>query len=485
MLVATNASRVCIEIFKMDAVLGESEHSGEAGWYPTPTGYPPKVLLKPRGTRPPEEGQGQGTALLGRRAEAALHRTNKTEAFVCNDGCVVEPYYDECQCSGCEENPFFDCNTCGGCPSTCGFWVSCPSTFACFSGASKPVYVFLDDKCDCELCEDEEWWTCFSCGDCPLDAASDAAVDCTAVPFTCDDGCEISSTMVNNYRCDCSNCEDEDYFTCESCGLGVSACPTTCGEVAADCQQVMDSFVENEERPGEPWRIPLHFYLCDVPGEQSVSSLVTQQMMLDQMDQLKRNFNGTADCPAVLMYTPDKADAFIQFTLDGSTVVESNLCKTSCSDLPEMIRNNPGLLREDGKIKVLVCVVGDTVGIATFPGEPEESRLLMIDGRTMPGGSMSPYNEGKALTHELGHYTSDSGTPSTPAAIPLSKETSLQTHHWRKRRISDLAPHGAARVDPGIPCTTSWITQTTCACAVSRLARCNACGITSATFNPI
>ena len=89
--------------------------------------------------------------------EAALHRTNKTEAFVCNDGCVVEPYYDECQCSGCEENPFFDCNTCGGCPSTCGFWVSCPSTFACFSGASKPVYVFLDDKCDCELCEDEEW----------------------------------------------------------------------------------------------------------------------------------------------------------------------------------------------------------------------------------------------------------------------------------------------------------------------------------------
>ena len=137
-----------------------------------------------------------------------------------------------------------------------------------------------------------------------------------------------------------------------------------------------------------------------------------------------------------------------------------------------------GLLREDGKIKVLVCVVGDTVGIATFPGEPEESRLLMIDGRTMPGGSMSPYNEGKALTHELD--TSDSGTPSTPAAIPLSKETSLQTHHWRKRRISDLAPHGAARVDPGIPCTTSWITQTTCACAVSRLARCNACGITSA-----
>ena len=132
--------------------------------------------------------------------EAALHRTNKTEAFVCNDGCVVEPYYDECQCSGCEENPFFDCNTCGGCPSTCGFWVSCPSTFACFSGASKPVYVFLDDKCDCELCEDEEWWTYFSCGDCPLDAASDAAVDCTAVPFTCDDGCEISSTMVNNYR---------------------------------------------------------------------------------------------------------------------------------------------------------------------------------------------------------------------------------------------------------------------------------------------
>ena len=71
-------------------------------------------------------------------------------------------------------------------------------------------------------------------------------------------------------------------------------------------------------------------------------------MMLDQMDQLKRNFNGTADCPAVLMYTPDKADAFIQFTLDGSTVVESNLCKTSCSDLPEMIRNNPGMAVENG-----------------------------------------------------------------------------------------------------------------------------------------
>lgn len=44
--------------------------------------------------------------------------------------------------------------------------------------------------------------------------------------FVCNDGCDIRDTYMNDGYCDCSGCEDESSYTCESCGAG---CPTYCG----------------------------------------------------------------------------------------------------------------------------------------------------------------------------------------------------------------------------------------------------------------
>lgn len=85
---------------------------------------------------------------------------------------------------------------------------------------------YVDDFiCDCSDCEDESYWTCESCSfGCP-DTCGDYT-DCLASTFNCNDSCVIPKSYVDDSICDCSNCEDEYEWTCESCSSG---CPDYCG----------------------------------------------------------------------------------------------------------------------------------------------------------------------------------------------------------------------------------------------------------------
>ena len=50
----------------------------------------------------------------------------------------------------------------------------------------------------------------------------------TSVSYGCNDGCVIPEEWLNDYYCDCSQCEDEAYWTCGTCSS--EGCPEVCGE---------------------------------------------------------------------------------------------------------------------------------------------------------------------------------------------------------------------------------------------------------------
>ena len=51
----------------------------------------------------------------------------------------------------------------------------------------------------------------------------------TEAQYACNDGiCSIDASYVNDGSCDCSECDDEDDWTCDTCG----GCPTS-----SQCQQ--------------------------------------------------------------------------------------------------------------------------------------------------------------------------------------------------------------------------------------------------------
>eukprot|EP00808_Paulinella_micropora_P006931 g52299.t1 len=101
--------------------------------------------------------------------------------------------------------------------------------FTCQSGCNISLSRVEDNWCDCELCEDESRWNCDTCYDCPT--------TCTSAPsycvrpfnislYSCKDGCQINSFYLDDGWCDCSDCEDESRLTCKDCWNG---CPTICG----------------------------------------------------------------------------------------------------------------------------------------------------------------------------------------------------------------------------------------------------------------
>ena len=157
-----------------------------------------------------------------------------SESRLRNPSSAVNDY--TCNCPDCADELMFTCDTCGGdgCPTTCGgvqdpfecfFPFPGSRIFTCDNGCEIALNFKNDLVCDCPDCEDEDFVTCDTCSGCPTGCGD--FVRCFDL-FTCPDGCEIPLSYQNDGYCDCpGTCADEpENFTCSSC-----TCADECGSI--------------------------------------------------------------------------------------------------------------------------------------------------------------------------------------------------------------------------------------------------------------
>jgi hypothetical protein len=152
---------------------------------------------------------------------------------MCINGCELDSTYvnDEwCDCAECEDEDSFTCETHGdGCPTDYGDWTDCDFGDSPTQGPTHGSDTTHSPTRGLTLTRT------------PTHGGQDGGHG-GGDTFVCIDGCEVDIAYVNDEWCDCEDFEDEDSFTCETCGHG-SGCPWdlagyySCGDTA-DCQVV-------------------------------------------------------------------------------------------------------------------------------------------------------------------------------------------------------------------------------------------------------
>jgi len=145
---------------------------------------------------------------------------------------------------------------------------------------------------------------------------------------------------------------------------------------------------------------------------------VTDAQIQAQLDTLNKDFFGTnGDSVRIPSYfKPLFGKSSIQFCLaqrtpDGETTTgiirKTNGTSFSTNDaVKHGSTGGSDAWNTDAYLNIWICTLsGGILGYATFPndGSPTDQGVV-IDYRSLPGGSLTQYNGGKTLTHETGHY---------------------------------------------------------------------------------
>jgi hypothetical protein len=163
--------------------------------------------------------------------------------------------------------------------------------------------------------------------------------------------------------------------------------------------------------------IPVVFHI--VSNNQSV---ITDAQIMAQLDTINRDYAGTngSSSRVPAHFRSLFGQSGIQFCLAQRTpnnAPSSGIMRYSTSRSTFDYTNNLVKHAESGGadawdtdryLNIWICdLAGGTLGYATFPGDgvPDEQGVV-IDFGSLPGGIVTGYNQGKTLTHELGHYFS-------------------------------------------------------------------------------
>ncbi|MDJ1486074.1 M43 family zinc metalloprotease [Cytophagaceae bacterium YF14B1] len=167
------------------------------------------------------------------------------------------------------------------------------------------------------------------------------------------------------------------------------------------------------------YSIPVVFHIV-----MSNPNQVTDAQIQKQLDILNADFAGAnADSTSIPSYfKPLFGKSGIQFSLaqrtatgdpttgiNRVTTTKSSFSYTA-NDVKYTSSRGADSWDPDKYLNVWICAItttssGSILGYATFPGDmPAAEQGVVIDYRTLPGGSYTDYNSGRTLTHETGHY---------------------------------------------------------------------------------
>ena len=144
--------------------------------------------------------------------------------------------------------------------------------------------------------------------------------------------------------------------------------------------------------------IPVYVHVIGGNGVENV----TDQQIASQINVLNADFNDTNynDVPAEFQGVA--ADTDMTFSL--AQTFRHTSSTTSWGTNNAVKAAFPPVTPET-HLNIWICNIGGGIlGYAQFPGgNPLTDGVVILPG-TLPGGSAAPYNGGRTLTHEVGHY---------------------------------------------------------------------------------
>lgn len=159
--------------------------------------------------------------------------------------------------------------------------------------------------------------------------------------------------------------------------------------------------------------IPIVFHVV-VPNQSSVPDA----MILAQLNRLNEDYSGfNADSANGAPFYSVRGHSKIQFclakrtptntTTNGIVRVTSSVQSSLSSGDPVKYTAQGGSSAWDATKYINVWIAGmpsGLLGYGTFPGALLAEQGVVVLNGTLPGGTEAPYDNGRTLTHELGHY---------------------------------------------------------------------------------
>ncbi|WP_055442187.1 zinc metalloprotease [Lacinutrix himadriensis] len=146
--------------------------------------------------------------------------------------------------------------------------------------------------------------------------------------------------------------------------------------------------------------IPVNVHVVYSNSQENISDNQINAQMNVLNDDFRASNNDINQVPSE--FSGLVADSEINFTL-ANTFRHSNA--TAAWSTNDAVKAAYPPVSPSTHLNIWVCnISGGILGYAQFPGGPSATDGVVVLYSSLPGGSAAPYNEGRTLTHEVGHY---------------------------------------------------------------------------------